>query len=265
MKHERFSRGRRRAGALPGGAAANGDCPGARGLPQAAAVPASQLAFTLIELLVVIAIIAILAALLLPSLKRARDTANLIKCANNMRQLASAASMYANDYDDFFPPNSQGAKNSRGDPYAVWCELIRSYLGETKIATITTGSVLVCPSDRYGSDVPSPWNNVALHMYMPAKTYGCSYAQNYYVSGVGGSNCRVSSVTNPAAKALYCEMEGHYQVCASMILTDAGPGAVWLVQRHNGQVNVAYVDGHVGRVTVQDAINSNNDSLWNGN
>jgi prepilin-type N-terminal cleavage/methylation domain-containing protein/prepilin-type processing-associated H-X9-DG protein len=63
-------------------------------------------AFTLIELLVVIAIIAILAAMLLPALARAKESGKRIACLNNLRQLSLAAQMYAGDSQGFYPPRS---------------------------------------------------------------------------------------------------------------------------------------------------------------
>jgi prepilin-type N-terminal cleavage/methylation domain-containing protein len=69
--------------------------------------------FTLIELLIVIAIIAILASMLLPALKNARESAKKIACTSNLKQLGTTVQMYANDFNGYFP-NAQGGLANPG-------------------------------------------------------------------------------------------------------------------------------------------------------
>jgi prepilin-type N-terminal cleavage/methylation domain-containing protein len=103
--------------------------------------------FTLIELLVVIAIIAILAALLLPALSRAKAKAKAVQCVNNARQLGLATLLYEGDYNDALPLCIAFNDNTWADPQN-WHIMLLKYIGvnAAPVPTNVAADVFKCPS-----------------------------------------------------------------------------------------------------------------------
>jgi len=130
--------------------------------------------FTLVELLVVIGIIALLISILLPSLSRARETANRVKCAANLKQIGNGLLLYANENNGNFPRTqftlgsaalgtvaavTQG--NTAADPFQGSPCGINNVPAELYLLLRTqdlTGSVMVCPSSN---DEPCTYQKAA--------------------------------------------------------------------------------------------------------
>jgi prepilin-type N-terminal cleavage/methylation domain-containing protein/prepilin-type processing-associated H-X9-DG protein len=114
-------------------------------------------AFTLIELLVVIAIIGILASILLPALVRAKQAAHKIKCISQLRQLAFALQMYADEHDGEYPPRRSSPNH--------WVFTLKPYYLDA------SENLLQCPSDRFfnkRSYLINGWNDYFEAVLSPA-------------------------------------------------------------------------------------------------
>jgi len=217
-------------------------------------VPRPHRGFTLIELLVVIAIIAILAALLLPALARAKTNASAAHCISQMRQIGLATAMYADDNDGCLPRSSHSAMAYRQLP---WGYALVPYL---------LGKQYTQPDSR--------WTNLFATLYHCPRDKGkqsdWSYGKNVYpelsAEETGGLTWnRLGQIPRPTATVLYAE-----KIASSM--ADHLMAHFWLEgaqpevdrNRHDQQSNYAYCDGHAVKERFEGTFSlSNKINDWN--
>ncbi len=204
--------------------------------------------FTLIELLVVIAIIAILAAMLLPALNRARENANFTSCKNNVKQITMGVLSYTSSYDDFLPLCNQASDvpSGAGRKELYWISEIYPFLGATYDFNVPEDFKLLklfnCPS----ADSSEVWsaNNITWSSYGYPGYFG---EMRYYPADNWYRPHKLTRVVHPTQQGLIADVDSSQRGRRHEDYNDMIENYTNIpIARHQGKTSVSYLDGHAG-------------------
>ncbi|MBS1370353.1 MAG: prepilin-type N-terminal cleavage/methylation domain-containing protein [Lentisphaeria bacterium] len=213
--------------------------------------------FTLIELLVVIAIIAVLAAMLLPALQRARSSAGAAKCLGNIRQLGFAIAIYQSDANNTAMPWTmvpEGDTSYRNAIWAYWL-VAGNYLASP--------AVCLCPNVMPNTDGRHNAFTAPEKRLQSSAYEFISYGYNPYVGSAHWSGSamtvrqplpKLSWIRTPSEKVMLVDTDyvpglqysggGYYYLS----LKRDNVYSSWISERHGGSGNTLFLDGHAAAV-----------------